>query len=144
MVSKQAQVAKPLVSELTDGKHRNLIPFKPSQSGNPRGRPKGARSKLGEDFLTELYENFAVHGAAAIERVCEDDPAAYLRVIVSVLPKDIKIDRRPDAGPLSDLTEDELKALLYAARNAVAHAMRQQQNKAAQNIPADVLGDLSQ
>jgi hypothetical protein len=83
-----------------------------------------------------------VHGAAAIERVCEDDPAAYLRVIVSVLPKDIKIDRRPDAGPLSDLTEDELKALLYAARNAVAPAMRQQQNKAAQNIPADVLGDL--
>ena len=43
---------------------------------------------------------------------------------------------------MSDLTEDELKALLYAARNAVAHAMRQQQNKAAQNIPADVLGDL--
>ena len=122
MVSKQAQVAKPLVSELTDGKHRNLIPFKPGQSGNPRGRPKGARSKVGEDFLTELYENFAVHGAAAIERVCEDDPAAYLRVIVSVLPQDIKIDRRPDAGPLSDLTEDELKALLYAARNAVAHA----------------------
>ena len=54
--------------------------------------------------------------------VCEDDPAAYLRVIVSVLPKDIKIDRRPDAGPLGDLTEDELKALLYAARNVVAQA----------------------
>jgi Family of unknown function (DUF5681) len=70
------------------GLHRNLIPFKSGQSGNPRGRPKGARSKLGEDFLTEPYENFAVHGAAAIERVCEDDPAACLRVIVSVLPKD--------------------------------------------------------
>jgi hypothetical protein len=50
------------------------------------------------------------------------DPAAYLRVIVSVLPKDIKIDRRLDAGPLSDLNEDELEALLYAARNAVAQA----------------------
>jgi len=63
-----------------------------------------------------------VHGAAAIERLCEEDPAAYLRIIVSVLPKELKIDRRPDAGPLSDLNEDELEALLYAARNAVAQA----------------------
>jgi hypothetical protein len=84
MVLKQAQLAKPLLSAPTERKQRNLLPFKPGQSGNPRGRPKGARNKLGEDFLTELYENFAVHGAAAIERVCEDDPAAYLRVIVSV------------------------------------------------------------
>ena len=122
MVPKPTQVAKPLVSDLTERKHRNLIPFPPGQSGNPKGRPKGARSELGEAFLTELYENFAVHGAAAIERVCEEDPAAYLRVIVSVLPKEFKIDRRPDAGPLNDLTEHELRALLYAARNAVAQA----------------------
>ena len=61
-------------------------------------------------------------GKAAIERVREEDPAAYLRVIVSVLPKELKIDRRPDAGPLSHLTEEELTALASAARNAVAQA----------------------
>jgi hypothetical protein len=83
MVPKRTQVTKPLVSDLTEGKHRNLIPFKPGQSGNPRGRPNGARSKLGEDFVNELYENFAVHGAAAIERLCEEDPAAYLRIAVT-------------------------------------------------------------
>ena len=144
MVPTRTQATQPLVSEATERKHRNLIPFKPGQSGNPRGRPKGARSKLGEDFLTELYENFAVHGAAAIERVCEDDPAAYLRVIVSVLPKDIKIDRRLDAGPLSNLTDDELVALLYAARNAVAQADAAALEQGSSEHPADVLGDLSQ
>jgi hypothetical protein len=41
MVPKRTQVTKPLVCDLTEGKHRNLIPFKPGQSGNPRGRPKG-------------------------------------------------------------------------------------------------------
>jgi Family of unknown function (DUF5681) len=118
-----------LFSDSTEGKQRNLIPFKPGQSGNPRGRPKGARNKLGEEFLTQLCEDFEAHGAAAIERVRQEDPAAYLRAIVSVLPKELKIDRRPDAGPLNDLTEHELRVLLYAARNAVRFGTRWRKNR---------------
>jgi hypothetical protein len=29
-------------------------PFKPGQSGNPKGRPKGARNRLGTQFLEAL------------------------------------------------------------------------------------------
>jgi hypothetical protein len=116
MVAKRTQAAKPLVSELTEGKHRNLVPFRAGQSGNPKGRPKGARNKLGEEFLAELYNAFVANGRAAIERVIEEDPAAFLRIIASLIPKDIKIDRHFDAGPLSDFTDEELAALVYAAR----------------------------
>jgi len=80
--------------------------------------------------------------AAVIERVRQEDPAAYLRVIASVISKDIKIDRRLDAGPLSNLTDEELVALLYAARNAVAQADAAALEQGSSEHPADVLGDL--
>ena len=36
-------------------KHRGLRePWKPGESGNPAGRPKGSRNKLGEEFITEV------------------------------------------------------------------------------------------
>lgn len=63
--------------------------FRPGVSGNPAGRPKGARSRLGEAFLDAVLDDFAEHGMDAIRRVCEDDPGAYLRIIASLLPREV-------------------------------------------------------
>ena len=36
-------------------KHRGLRePWKPGESGNPAGRPKGSRNKLSEEFVAEF------------------------------------------------------------------------------------------
>jgi hypothetical protein len=100
---------------IAKGKHRNLIPFRPGQSGNPTGRPRGARNKLGEEVLADLYEDFAMHGAAAIERVRQKDPATYLRVIASLVPKEVK----SASDPFDGLTGEELQLLAAAARAAL-------------------------
>ena len=85
--------------------------FKPGQSGNPGGKPKGARNRLQGAFLNALADDFDQHGKRAIERCRDEDPAAYLRAIVALMPKELEISR-----PLDDLTDDELAAALAAVR----------------------------
>ena len=49
-------------------------PFKPGQSGNLAGRPKGSRNKLSEEFIAEVYADWCEHGAGAIQTVRETRP----------------------------------------------------------------------
>lgn len=90
------------MSEVTGGQQRAEHLFKPGQSGNPAGRPKGARNKLGEDFIAALHADFQNYGVAAIEAVRTEKPDAYLKVIASILPKELKITNE------SDLTDEQL------------------------------------
>lgn len=61
--------------------------FKP---GNP-GKPKGARHKLGEAFVKALHSDFEANGKVAIERARDEKPDQYLKVIASLLPKEIEV-----------------------------------------------------
>ena len=71
--------------------HRGLRePWKPGESGNPAGRPKGSRNKLGEEFITELYNDWCQHGAAALKKVRENRPDVYVKVVASLLPREIE------------------------------------------------------
>lgn len=76
--------------------------FKP---GNP-GRPKGARNKLGEAFIEALHDDFQQHGVAAIQIVRAEKPDQYLKVIASLLPKDVNLN----VNDAESMTDDELIA----------------------------------
>jgi len=78
-------------SEPTEKKHSGLIPYKPGQSGNPAGRPKGARNKLGTEFLEKMLKDFQEHGESVIETVRTEKPDQYLKVVASILPKEIEL-----------------------------------------------------
>lgn len=78
--------------------------YKPGQSGNPNGRPKGARNRLGEAFLEALEKDFEMHGVAAIEEVRTDKPDQYLKVIASILPKEFNV--KVDA--LEEMSDEQL------------------------------------
>jgi len=86
--------------------------IKPGQVLNPNGRTKGSRNKLGEEFVQALQQDFNQHGPAAIVRVREEKPDAYLKVIASILPKELNVN----TNALGDMSDDELTAVLAALR----------------------------
>jgi Family of unknown function (DUF5681) len=67
-------------------------PFPRGASGNPAGRPKGARSKLGEQFLQDLATTWKEHGDGALRRCAQEDPAQFCRIVAGLLPKEAVLD----------------------------------------------------
>ena len=46
----------------------------------------------GEEFFNTLLKDFEEHGASVIERVRQENPVAYLELIASLVPDDLRID----------------------------------------------------
>jgi hypothetical protein len=70
--------------------------FAPGVSGNPNGRPKSTRHKLGERFLEALLTDFTnaiaegdEAGVVAIRKMRDERPHDYAKMIASILPKEL-------------------------------------------------------
>jgi len=91
--------------ESAPSKYRGLKePWKPGQSGNPSGRQKGSRNKLGELFLSDLLDDWSEKGKEALVEMREKDPSAYVRAVASTLPKELNVK----VSELDELSDDEL------------------------------------
>ena len=75
-------------------------PWKPGQSGNPRGRLPGSRNKLVEDFVSDLQAKGRTSGASILDRLEATEPAKIVEVISRLAPKDIavKLEERNSLG----------------------------------------------
>src|SRR5258708_4950907 len=79
------------------------------QSGNPAGRLRGSRNALSEEVICALLRDFRQHGQKAVARVRQTQPAAYLKILALLVPREHKVEHR---NSLKDLTDEQLEAMV--------------------------------
>lgn len=68
------------------------------------GRKKGSRNKLGEEFLQDMLEAWQAQGKEVIARVIEERPQDFMKVVASLLPRDVNLN----VNSMEEVTDDEL------------------------------------
>src|SRR5215510_12253794 len=95
------------------------MPFQPGQSGNPSGGRPGSRHRqqLNGEFIAALLRDFRHGGPKAIERVRRTQPAAYLKILALLMPREHKVEHR---NLLKEMTDEELEAAIEALQAMIA------------------------
>jgi len=87
------------------------MPFERGKSGNPAGGPVGSRHRqqLNGEFIAALLRDFRHGGPKAIERVRRTQPAAYLKILTLLCPREHKVEHR---NLIKELSDEELEAMI--------------------------------
>src|SRR6516225_9772337 len=88
-----------------------------SSVGNPAGRMRGSRNRLSEAVISALLRDFSKHGEKAIAKVRRTQPAAYLKILALLVPREHKVEH---SNPLKAMSDEELEQALAALRQWVA------------------------
>ena len=98
------------------------MPFQPGRSGNPAGGPVGSRHRqqLNGEFIAALLRDFRHGGPKAIERVRRTQPAAYLKILALLVPREHKVQH---SNPIKDLNRSARDYELAIAVAVLVHSV---------------------
>jgi hypothetical protein len=89
-------------------------PVTPKASAS-QPRPKRVKKSLGDDFLAAVRADFRTHGAGVIASVRADKPDQYLKIVLSVLPRDLHVS----INSLDTLSDDEIRSRIRGLEAAL-------------------------
>ena len=87
----------------------------PATKPAAKRQPKRAKKTLGDDFLAAVRADFRTHGAGVIAEVRADKPDQYLKIVLSVLPKDLHVS----INQLDGLSDDEIRSRIRGLEAAL-------------------------
>jgi hypothetical protein len=94
-------------------------PWAPPVGRARAGGPVGSRHRqqLNGEFIAALLRDFRQGGPKAIERVRRTQPAAYLKILALLMPRERKVEHR---NLVASLTDEELEAAIEAIQKMLA------------------------
>src|SRR6516165_2320766 len=95
--------------------HKFLPGHLPTPGG---GRPAGSRNRLTTMLLNALVTDFEEFGPAAVKIMRIEKPSEYVRVIASLVPKELLVQE----SALSEMSDDDLVDSLAIIRRLRARA----------------------
>ena len=98
--------------------------FAPGWSGNPGGSLEATRRSFNKDFLLALAADFKKHGAAAIEKVRKQQPAAYMKLCALLVPREMKVEHSNAIKAMSDEQIEAAIEYIEAALEAQAQSAK--------------------
>ena len=83
-------------------------------SGNPSGRPRGARGVFSEQMIYDFAADWREHGPEVLVAVRKENPVAYLTVAAKLVPKELLLQLE---RPVEQLSDTELASAAKAERD---------------------------
>jgi hypothetical protein len=99
--------------------------FRPGVSGNATGNVHRSRHSLNADTIREMHLAFQRGGRAAINKVMKQQPAVFLKLLVLLVPREMKVEH---SGGVKAMSDEQLEAgieaitAMLAARDAGTNA----------------------
>jgi len=91
--------------------------FKQGVSGNPHGNRHRTRHLLNQEFMQALLLNFRHEGKKAIEKVARNQPAAYLKILALLVPREMKLEH---SGGVKAMSDEEIEQAIEAIQTMLA------------------------
>ena len=78
---------------------------------HPGGSLEATRRSFNKDFLLALAADFKKHGAAAIEKVRKQQPAAYMKICALLVPREMKVEH---SNAIKAMSDEQIEAAIEA------------------------------
>ena len=85
--------------------------FAKGVSGNLGGNAQRSRLTLNADTIREMHLAFRRGGRKAIDKVMRQQPAVFLKLLVLLVPRELKVEH---AGGVKAMSDEQLEAGIEA------------------------------
>jgi hypothetical protein len=91
--------------------------FQQGVSGNPHGNRHRTRHLLNQEPMQALLLNFRHQGKKAIEKVARNQPAAYLKILALLVPREMKMEH---SGGVKAMSDEQLERSIELIKELIA------------------------